>query len=230
MYCAKCGARLGDGEEKCPLCDAMESIHVLPREQKQPMYPQGQYPEIPRGSGVRNGVVLFLFALPLLVSFFVDMKSDGMLSWFYYVAGATVMLYVIAALPGWFYKPNPVIFVPCSFAAVTGYLLLIDLLTQGGWFLGFAFPMMGVLTLIVTTVVVLTRYLLRGRLYVFGGAGIALGLLMVLVEWLTVWQFDRPFVGWSVYPLIALGLLGGLLIFLGINKTARERMERRFFL
>jgi hypothetical protein len=38
-----------------------------------------------------------------------------------------------------------------------------------------------------------------------------------------------PFSGWSVYTLIVLVLLGGTLIFLGINKTARERMERRFF-
>jgi len=37
--------------------------------------------------------------------------------------------------------------------------------------------------------------------------------------------FSMAFTGWSVYPLIALSLLGGLLIFLAINKSARERME-----
>lgn len=230
MYCVKCGVRLGDGEEKCPLCDTAASLHALPRDLKRPLYPQGQYPSAPAGRGARNGAILFLFMLPLLVSFFVDMQTGGHLTWFYYVAGAIVVLYVMVALPAWFREPNPVIFVPCSFGAVTAYLLLIDILTKGGWFLGFALPLMGALTLIVTAVVTLTRYLQKGKLYIFGGAGIALGMLMILVEWLLVLQFDRPFTGWSVYPLIALALLGGLLIFLGINKTAREKMERRFFL
>ena len=43
--------------------------------------------------------------------------------------------------------------------------------------------------------------------------------------------FDKLlFIGWSWYPLIALVLLGGMLIFLAICRPAREKMERRFFL
>jgi hypothetical protein len=35
---------------------------------------------------------------------------------------------------------------------------------------------------------------------------------------------------WSLYPLTALVLLGGMLIFLAICRPARETMERKFFL
>jgi hypothetical protein len=53
----------------------------------------------------------------------------------------------------------------------------------------------------------------------------------VLAEFLSVITFglDR-FFGWSFYPLVVAGLLGGLLIFLAICRPARETMERKIFL
>ena len=53
----------------------------------------------------------------LFVCFFADLSLDGKLEWFGYVAGALTVYYVAFALPRWFKKPNPVIFVPCSFVA-----------------------------------------------------------------------------------------------------------------
>ena len=66
MYCVKCGIRLADGEEKCPLCDTATSLHSLPRAARQPLYPAGQYPAAAKGAGVRNGAILFLFFLLLI--------------------------------------------------------------------------------------------------------------------------------------------------------------------
>ena len=99
-----------------------------------------------------------------------------------YVIGAMLVFYVAVALPNWFYRPNPVIFVPVTFAAIALYLLYIDLITGGGWFLSFAFPVTGAVCLLVTAVVTLTRYIRKGRLYIFGGAVIALGAFMPLLE------------------------------------------------
>ena len=81
----------------------------------------------------------------------------------------------------------------------------------------------------MTTPVVLLRYIKKGRLYILGGTLMALGAVMLLVEFLMMLTFRMPYVGWSVYPLIALFLLGGMLIFLAICRPARESMERRFF-
>ena len=230
MYCVKCGVRLADAEEKCPLCDTDCSVHSLPRQAQEPMYPAEKYPEVLKGAGARNGAILFLFCLPMLVCLFVDLQGNGSVNWSYYPAGAAMVLYVSAALPAWFRKPNPVIFVPCSFAALAAYLLLIERVNGGNWFLIFALPVVAALALIVTAVVVLTRYLKKGWLYIFGGAGIALGGYMIQLELLMMNAFNWKFTGWSVYPLIALAGLGGLLIFLGINQSAREKMERKFFL
>ena len=141
------------------------------------------------------------------------------------------LLYVTLVLPMWFRRPNPVIFVPCGFAALAVYLLYIDLAVQGNWFWTLALPVSAGVCLIVTAVVTLIRYVKKGYLYIFGGACIALGVLMLGVEFLLEMTFDiGRFVGWSLYPLTALVLLGGFLIFLAINRPARETMERKLFL
>ena len=41
--------------------------------------------------------------------------------------------------------------------------------------------------------------------------------------------FHFGFVGWSVYPLCVLLLFGGLLIYLAINSSACEIIERKLF-
>ena len=105
----------------------------------------------------------------------------------------------------------------------------VCLATKGRWYLGFALPVTGCIALIVTAVITLLRYVKKGRLYILGGAMIAMGAVMLLVEYLLAATFHVALAGWSVYPLIGFALVGGLLIFLAINSSARERMERKFF-
>ena len=73
------------------------------------------------------------------------------------------------------------------------------------------------------------RFLAKYGRLIIGGAIIALGALILMMECLLVQTFDIPFVGWSVYPLVILGLLGGALIYLGISSAAREVIARKLF-
>ena len=96
--------------------------------------------------------------------------------------------------------------------------------------MSFAFPVTGGICLIVTAVVTLLRYVRKGILFILGGAIAALGGFMPLVEFLLVVTFPAiEFHWWSLYPLTALVILGGTLMFLGICKPARETMERKLF-
>ena len=83
----------------------------------------------------------------------------------------------------------------------------------------------------MTAVVTLLKYVRKGHLYIIGGAFIALGAFMPLMEFLMnlTFGFPQAFV-WSIYPLVSLVLLGGMLIFLAICRPARETMGRKFFL
>ena len=231
MYCIQCGVKLADSEGRCPLCGTVPFHPDIERSRAEGLYPGGRYPSpqvSPWGALV---MVTAAFLLPLLITFLCDWRLNGGVTWSGYVMGALVLAYVIMVLPLWFRRPNPVIFVPCGFAAVAAYLLYINIATGGRWFLSFAFPVVGVIGVLVTAVVTLVRYVRRGRLYVFGGAITALGLFMPLMEWLLNLTFHRPrFAAWSLYPLTALVLLGGCLLFLAICRPARESMERKFFI
>lgn len=229
MYCVKCGVKLADTEKKCPLCNTVVCHPDFPPAEEQPLYPADKMPKGPSGLKALGGVVVILFLIPLVVSFFSDLYPDGQMDWFGYVAGALVLAYVIIALPLWFAKPNPVIFVPCDFAAVALYLGYICWAVGGHWYFTFALPLVGVLALIVTAPVTLCRYVKRGRLYIFGGTTMAVGGWLLLIETTMCVTFGLPFIGWSVYPLLVLVMLGGLLIYLGIDRNAREMVERKLF-
>lgn len=231
MYCINCGVKLADSEKKCPLCGTTVFHPELTRPEGERLYPEDRYPVQQMNRNSVRIILTTLFLVPLFITLLVDLQISGGVTWSGYVAGALVLGYVVVMLPMWFRKPNPVIFVPIDFAVAGGYLLYISLATGGGWFLSFAFPVVGALGLIVTAVVTLCRYLRRGRLFVFGGAFLALGLFMPVMEFLLNLTLDKTgFLGWSGYPLVVLALLGGMLIFLGISQRARETMERKFFL
>lgn len=229
MYCIKCGVRLADTEKKCPLCMTRVYHPEVLQPNADPLYPRNEYPSAPRRTKALPISLCVLCLTAVLVVLLCDLRLNRAVTWSGFVMGALAVFYVAAALPLWFQKPNPVIFVPCAFAAVTAYLLYIDLATAGGWFLTFAFPVAGGIGLILTALVAVLRYVRRGKLYTIGGGFLALGAFMLLMEFLLNLTFRRSFVGWSLYPLAALTLLGGYLIFLGICRPAREAMARKFF-
>jgi len=230
MYCVQCGVKLADSEVRCPLCGTRVFHPDIFREEAENLYPKQKFPEVRGKTYILQALFTAAVIIPFLIVLLCDMQFNGGVTWSGYVMGALVLGYIAFILPSWFKKPNPVIFTPCDFAAAALYLFYINFVTNGEWFWGFALPVVACVGAIVVTVVTLTYYLKRGKLFVFGGAAIALGAFMVLMELLMVNTFDGIyFKGWSFYPLITLGVIGGLLIFLGACRPARENMERMFF-
>ena len=231
MFCVKCGVSLGSSEKQCPLCGTRVFHPDLDPPQEEPLYPRHQLPATAPRSFLGPVILTALFLIPMLVVPLCDVQLNGSATWSGFVTGALLLSYVMLVLPLWFRNPNPVIFVPCSFAAIGAYLFYINFATGGSWFMSFALPITGGLCLIVSAVVTLLRYVPKGALFTLGGASIALGGLMLLMEFLVDLTFRiGKFFGWSLYPLIALVILGGVLIFLGACQPARQTLERKFFL
>lgn len=230
MYCVNCGVKLADTEKQCPLCGVVAYHPDIKQDYEEPLYPRQKMPAHPVSSQSAQIVATTVFLLPLLITLLCDFQITGTVTWSGYVAGALALGYVIFVMPNWFPSPNPVIFAAADFVAIGVYLMYINYAVNGDWFLTFGLPVTGAIGLIVTTVTVLLRYVRRGALYVIGGALMALGAFMPLMEFLLYVTFGLRFLGWSLYPLIALVLLGGMLIFLGVNHRAREKMEQKFFI
>lgn len=229
MYCIKCGVKLADTEKSCPLCGTEVYHPALKQPEAVSLYPQGRVPKLPTPSKAYNVVFVILFMIPMVICLLADLQPDKRLDWFGLAAGGLGITYIAIALPFWFHKPNPVIFALCNFVTATLYLLYINAYTDGRWFASFALPMTGGLCLITCTVVALLYYLRRGRLFIWGGAVIALGVQMLLVEYLLSRTFGLSYVGWSVYPCAVLVIMGALLIYLAANRSAREFLARKLF-
>ncbi|MBQ9747476.1 MAG: hypothetical protein IJV98_01710 [Clostridia bacterium] len=231
MYCIKCGVELASSESRCPLCQTVVYHPDLDTKPTTPPYPPNAKPKLRVN---RLGALLIVSALYLMLILQLlvcDATIFGGFTWSLYASGALILSYVIMILPSWFPRPNPVIFVPCDFASVALYLLMIDLITDGGWFLSFAFPMIGVFAFIVTAVITLCRYVKRGYFYILGGAFIAGGASLLLLEFLMYLTFAmKRFYFWSVYPLIGFTLVGLALIVIGICRPLRESLAKKFFL
>ena len=231
MYCVNCGVKLADSQKVCPLCDTVVFHPDFPRQEGESLYPENTMPVPQVSSRGAQIIATALFLLPMLITFQCDLLINRSVTWSGYVLGALGSLYVWFVLPGWFRKIHPAVVCGADFTAVGLFLLYISLATGGKWFLSFAFPVTGFVGLLATAVVVLMRYVRRGRLYIIGGAFAALGAFMPVMELLLCITFEPlNFYGWSVYPATPLILLGGTLIFLALNKRAREKMEKKFFI
>ena len=209
MYCINCGVELADSETVCPLCGTRVFHPDMPRQQGEPPFPPDPmgHPEEVNRSGALF-ILTMLAVLPVVICILCDWSVNGAILWSGYAAGGVALLYILAVLPLWFRKPNPVIFVPADFAAIGLYLLYINFATGGHWFLTFALPVTGTI-----------------------GALIAGGGLAVLIEFLLNLTFGlhHTFI-WSFYPLAAGVLLGAMLLIIAVCKPLRRSLHRKFFI
>ncbi|MDD4699261.1 MAG: DUF6320 domain-containing protein [Oscillospiraceae bacterium] len=231
-FCIKCGVELSESEPKCPLCSTVVYHPDVPQQNGKTLYPP--YNKNNEETISQSGILFVLSIIcliPLVLTLMIDLSVNDSITWAGYAVGAILIVYTAAILPIWFRNPNPVIFSAADFAVVALYLFYIDLVTHGGWFLSFAFPVVGGIALIVITQIALIRYVKRGYLFIFGGAIIASGLFGVLIELLINYTFHlRDKLVWSIYPLVALFLIGMGLIVIAIHKPWKESLHRKFFI
>lgn len=231
MYCITCGVKLSDTEKQCPLCGTIPFHPDIVMPDTLPLFPEERNPHTKVSPWGILWVVSGLMVVTILTVLLCDLQLAGSVTWSGYVIGGLGVCYVTFLLPMWFKKPNPAVFVPCAFLSIGLYLLYINLATGGHWFLSFAFPVVGFFGLLLTTVTTLLRYIRKGRLYIYGGGFIALGAFMPLMEFLLNHTFlEGKRLLWAYFPMGALVLFGGFLVFLALCRPAREVMIRKFFI
>ena len=231
MYCVKCGVQLANTEKSCPLCGTRVCHPDLKLPDVPPLYPESTEKQKPINRWYIMLIVSILYLLPISICLVCDMSINGSIEWSGYEVGGMLIFYSAILLPSWFEHPNPVIFVPCTFGVIAMYLLYINLALQSNWFFTFGLPVTVTLGLLITALVTLTRYIRKGRLYIYGGFTIAMGGFCVLLESLLHITFGLPGFGtWSLYPLVSLSLLGLAMIATAIFRPLRDALEKRFFL
>lgn len=229
MYCMNCGVKLGQGEEKCPLCGLRAYHPDINRTPGPPLYPQQWHaPEAERSGWRYLLTVFFLVAAGACV--IVDFLLKGRLTWSGFALAGLGAGYVLLVLPLWFARPNAVIFLGLDFMAVGLMLLYIDLRVQGGWFLSLAFPVTGMYGLLVTGFAAVVKYVRRGRFFQLGGGCILFGCSAMLLELFISITFGTDMFVWSLYPVAILSTMGLFWILAGIIRPLGDTIRKKTFL
>lgn len=229
MYCMNCGVKLGQGEEKCPLCGLRAYHPDINRTPGPPLYPQQWHaPEAERSGWRYLLTVFFLVAAGACVV--VDFLLKGRLTWSGFALAGLGAGYVLLVLPLWFARPNAVIFLGLDFMAVGLMLLYIDLRVQGGWFLSLAFPVTGMYGLLVTGFAAVVKYVRRGRFFQLGGGCILFGCSAMLLELFISITFGTGMFVWSLYPVAILSTMGLFWILAGIIRPLGDTIRKKTFL
>ena len=227
MYCVKCGVKLQEGVERCPLCQT-PVWDPEPKEERR-SYPD-TLPRHHRESDLPGAVALTVIcAIAVIVTLTVCFKLYGGLRWGGYVILGLLLFYVVAVLPRWFRQPRGEVFLPVDHAAAALYVLYICLRTGGHWFLSFALPVILCSCLISTAVLCLLKYVKGGRLFILGGFLLLLGGFTVLVEFFEHLTFGTAMFRWSLYSLAGFGSVGLFLLIAGMIPALRQGMKKRFF-
>ncbi len=227
MYCVKCGVRLQDGVEICPLCET--PVWNPESAERDIAYPE-RLPDKYRESGLQLAVFMTILTAVLInVILIVCLHVYGELRWGGYVVLGAALFYIIAVLPLWFRQPKGEIFVPIDHVAAALYVLYICQKTGGSWFMSFAFPLFLASALLSTAMICLLKYIRGGRLFIFGGFLILLGGFTVLVEFFEHLSFGTQMFLWSGYSLASLAVSGIFLIIVGMIPSLRSALEKRFF-
>lgn len=229
MYCIKCGIKLGEGQSACPACNTRVCHPDFPVDPDRSPYPVEPFKSEEYSRVAIMFVTTVIMAMAAVLPLIYEITQKGEIVWSGYSTGGVTLLYITVFLPLWFRRPNPAIFVPSAFAAASLYLLYICYATGGHWYLTFALPVSAVLGVIVTATTVLTKYLRHGKMYIFGGLFIALGLFVSMIETFLHITFDfERFIFWSMIPLIAFCLFGLTLIVIAIVKPFKRSFEKIF--
>ncbi|MEA5058466.1 MAG: hypothetical protein VB049_00280 [Candidatus Pelethousia sp.] len=231
MYCIKCGVRLTDGTERCPLCATPVRLPEDAQIKKANDGYSSVYPKKKENEKIPAAIFLtIVLTIVGIVSLIFCLRTYGAIRWSGYVMSGIAALYIGVVLPLWFHHPNPVVFVPVSFLAASAFLLYVCLYNHGDWFLSFAFPVVMLLGILTTTAVILFRYVNGGKLFIIGGLLAALGASSMLIEYFQHITFGTKMFSWSLYSVSTFFLVGLFLILAAIIRSLREWLERRSFL
>jgi hypothetical protein len=139
------------------------------------------------------------------------------------------LLFIFIVFPFYFKRYHTVIFLSVNCAAVLLYLLFIEKMNGGHWFLGIGMPITVAASI---GIIILALLFTRGMTLLKKSASVffAVGLFVLVVEVIIRLNEAGPFkLHWSFYALIPFLVLGAASMILEHRKNFKEEIRRRLF-
>lgn len=230
-YCVHCGVKLGDSEQRCPLCNTVVLDPSQPRDPNAPRAYPTRTPEQELKRSKRFLMLLcgLLLLLPALLCLVLDLLAGTGLSWSIYPSGALALLFVAAAVPILLPRHRVYTSLGVDFIALSGYLWMVEQVSQSGnWFFPIVFPSLALATLLLAHLIIAYRHKKLNKLTVPAAGIAATGLECIAVELLCCLAANLPFsLQWSAYVAAPCIFLCLALFFINGNRALREELRRR---
>lgn len=226
MYCVKCGVKLENGVNECPLCHTI--MNFTSNEVSEFNYPN-RYPSKKQNLTLAS-ISTLLFIIAITVILIICFNIYGNLSWGSYVISSLTLFYFIFLFPTWFSKYHPITFISIDFGLLIIFLFIINYLTNGHWWLSFALPLVGIIAIIIITTTIFIKYLKKGGFYIAGGLIVFTSCSCMLIEFFQCLTFGSEMWRWSLYCVAAGSLLGLFFILAGIIKPLGNHLKKTFYI
>lgn len=230
MYCVKCGVKLAEHIEACPLCQTpvWNPDNTKSAERSYPAV----YPKRPDAVSRRRMLAAFFTILCLLgagVPVLVCLRLYGGTGWSDFPLFGVSTAYILFVVPMWFRLPRVIACLAADFAAIVGYLYFLCEKTGGSWFLTYGLPITMVLGLFVIFFVGMLGKCKAKRLLLLGTGFCLIGTFCLLVDLFGHLAFGTRLLIWGPYPFGCCLLVGGFFFVASRIRPLREQLERTFF-
>ena len=232
-YCVNCGVELEKSEKYCPLCHVEVKNPKVPwQEPLERPYPKHLETLVKRMDRHYFATLsALILTIPILITIIYDFLSGGGLTWSTYIVGVAAMLFVFIVFPFYFKRYHTVIFLSADCAAVLLFLLFIEKMNGGEWFLGLGLPITVAASICIIVLAMLFTKKKRLMLLVkTASILIATGIFVLCVELIVNMNlFGAPVLRWSFYAFVPCLILSVMAFILEHRKNFKEGIRRRLF-
>ncbi len=230
-YCVECGVKLGEAEEKCPLCQTLVQNPIHPYNPRTPKPFPVRTPEqnLQIDRRFLLGLISTAMLLPAAICVIIDFFFGGRITWSVYPVGALVLLFVALAVPILVKKYRIYVTIVMDALVLLGYLKMVELLSGSmGWFSPIVFPVVMLSALMVLGVTASVRQRLLKELAVPATILLLIAILALSVELLVTSQlYGELAITWSPFVMLPCGFIALMLYIVHSHKPLRDELKRR---
>jgi hypothetical protein len=230
-YCVECGVKLGEAEEKCPLCGTVVQNPVHPYSPRTPKPFPVRTPEQNLQIDRRYllGLISMAMLLPAGLCMLINLLIAGRLTWSLYPVGALVLLFVALAVPILVKKHRIYITITMNSLVLLGYLKMVELLSGSmGWFSPVVFPVIIMAALMVLGITASIRQHLIRELAIPATILAVISLLSLTVELLVSSQMLKQLhVVWSPFVMLPCSFIALMLYLIQSHQPLRDELKKR---
>ncbi len=222
--CKNCGVDLGEGNERCPLCDPSDN------KAKRVSSPADLF-RLSRIENTRHlfEIIMLLLVSGVIITIAIDAVFGKGMNWS--LVTTTCLGYLIFMLSGiYLSRGRPYHIITVATITTLVFLWLIDILTGNkGWFMVLAAPLAVSAGLLTAAVIYLNTFSRYKGLNILATILVAISIFTIITEYLTDRYLASVFKPqWSVVTAASLIIIAGIFIFIHYRLKRGRSLGRLF--